>query len=203
MISNQVSDFIDDLDDRAGNNPRHIILLYEEPEFSQTIQYRFLKNGLHAGEHCVIASCDDTAFLKYVYANPGLDIERYRAKNQLRIHKLQCDSERNQAGYIPRLTELVVSKRQGQDNDLSDRTLISHSLTLDERNNMRPISDMESAFTSYFRDSINELALCCYQLDDFEHAFDSSWMSILLKNHQGVIYMPKAAMGVALNINSS
>jgi hypothetical protein len=37
----------------ALKNHKHIVLLYEDREMAKKIEYRFIKNGLGKGQHCI------------------------------------------------------------------------------------------------------------------------------------------------------
>jgi len=201
MISDQVSKFIESLNNNDSNSLRHVILFYEEPEFARDIQSRFLENGLTRDEQCVIASCYDVESLRKDFADFGIDIEEYRTKDLIRIHQLRCDARDIQREYFSDLAELLIPKIKRQGSHRSIRSMVSHGTILDEEKYIEPVSNMEMECMAYYNDSINEMRLCCYPIADIDAALDRPWMKTLLKSHQGVIYLPKLSNGVALNIS--
>jgi hypothetical protein len=198
MISDQVSKFLESLNNNDSNSLQHVILFYEEPEFARDIQSRFLEIGLARDEQCVIASCYDAESLRQVF---GINIEEYRAEDLLRVHQLRCDARGIQREYFSDLAELLIPKTKSQGSYRSVRSMVSHATILDEEKYIESVSNMEMECMSYYSDSTNEMRLCCYPIADIDATLDRPWMKTLLKSHQGVIYMPRLSNGVALNIS--
>ena len=43
---------------------KHILLLYNDPEYAKRIEFQFIGNGLAKGEHCVYATEEDPLLSK-------------------------------------------------------------------------------------------------------------------------------------------
>lgn len=209
MNSNQVLDFIDGLNS-SDNNIRHIILLHEEVESARPIQFKFLKNGLDNGQQCIFASCEAPDFLAQSFSHFGIDIKRYKERDLIRIHQLRWeeveDIERGDDDYLKTLMDLLGSQEEEKSRIINKqqpaaRITVSHSISLEKTNHIKSIFDFESACKSYYDHHSLGSKLCCYHVDDLNQVFERPWMGALLKNHQGVIYVPKFSNGVALNIS--
>jgi len=64
--------FLDSIDDY-----KHIVLFYEEPESGRMIQFRFIKNGLLKGQHCIYTIHEnmDIPLIENEMTNSGIDVE--------------------------------------------------------------------------------------------------------------------------------
>ena len=67
--------FIDSLSAR-----KHIVLFYEEVEEAQKIEFRFIKNGLSKGEHCVYAMDEEPKLVIDKMASYGIVVDDFKKK---------------------------------------------------------------------------------------------------------------------------
>lgn len=75
--------FIDSLSTR-----KHIILFYDEIEEAQKIEFRFIKNGLPRGEHCIYATDEDPKLVIDKMTNYGIAVDDFKKKNLLHVYRL-------------------------------------------------------------------------------------------------------------------
>ena len=59
---------------------KHIVLFYEQPESGRMIQFRFIRNGLLKGQHCIYTTHKDTeiSLVENEMTNSGIDVEGYK-----------------------------------------------------------------------------------------------------------------------------
>ncbi|MDQ6863138.1 MAG: MEDS domain-containing protein [Thermoproteota archaeon] len=87
--------FLDTMDDY-----KHIVLFYEEPESGSMIQFRFIKNGLLKGQHCIYNTHEeDISLIENEMTKSGIDVEGYTKKNLLHIRKIP-DPRNYQEGSV-------------------------------------------------------------------------------------------------------
>ena len=92
--------FVDTLGDHTCN--KHILLLYEDAEYGRKVQFRFIKNGLLKGEHCIFSTPEDNIeFIKNEMTDKyGIDVEYFtKKKNLLHIYKI-TNPMNNQEGEL-------------------------------------------------------------------------------------------------------
>src|SRR6185503_19018691 len=85
MAYNQLLDFLDNLDTSVH---RHVVMLYEEPEYAKLIQFRFLRDGLRRGECCIYAAKDedDIRITKSEMNQSGIDVDYNVSKALLQFY---------------------------------------------------------------------------------------------------------------------
>jgi hypothetical protein len=66
---------------------KHIVLFYEKPESGRAIQFRFIRNGLLKGQHCIYTSHKDMdiPLIENEMTNSGIDVEGYKKTKLLHI----------------------------------------------------------------------------------------------------------------------
>ena len=180
--------FIDSLDAR-----KHIALFYEESEYARLIEFRFIKNGLAKGEHCIYATEEDSGSIVLKMLSYGIPLEYFERK-QLRVYQMQhrCGSRDEimkgcKKDIMMMLTGLqtpfrIVSRIVP---DVSTLTGISVELELER--------DTHHCF-----DDLGGSIMCPYDLSKIETSRRKEWLAILRENHHEVIYAPKFGDGGVL-----
>src|SRR6185312_2706776 len=73
----------------ALEGKKHIILVYEDQIEGKLIQFKFLKNGLHAGESCFYMTHEDPHVIEKEMRESGvIDVSTYLKKDLLHIHQI-------------------------------------------------------------------------------------------------------------------
>src|SRR5712691_5884048 len=68
-------------------SPKHIVLFYEELEYGRRVIFRFIKNGLLKGEHCLYAVADNFDFIEQKMRDSGIETQ-FKKKNLLRLYSM-------------------------------------------------------------------------------------------------------------------
>ena len=101
--------FVDSLDSK-----RHLLLLYEDPEFARLIEFRFIRNGLKNGENCIYGSAEDSGSVIIKMLSFGIAL-KYLQSKQLQVLQInnrdgskeailkssRKDIERIMSGLVP------------------------------------------------------------------------------------------------------
>lgn len=64
---------------------KHILLLYNDPQYAKRIEFQFIRNGLAKGEHCIYATQEDPAFIKDKMEAHGINVKNFLKKRLLHI----------------------------------------------------------------------------------------------------------------------
>jgi hypothetical protein len=170
--------------DKLGTN-KHIVLYYENEEFSKKIQYRFIRNGLKKGDTCIYATHDgNTSLIENDMKNNGIEVEIYTKRGLLKIFK------------IPNLMEysedIVKSAQEVIDKVLSDlqtpfrlvMRIIDKVYTIEQ---IEANLTLEQEYHTEF-DKFNGLLLCPYDVSKNAINTSGKWVETILQNHHSTIF---------------
>ena len=196
MIDDEVYDYIDNVQPR-----KYTILFYEEPETARLIEYRFMKNGLNKGEHCIYMVQEtqnlNVDFIEQEMMRNGINVPLFKEKNLLHLY------------------EVVEAKP----NHLEDAITISQKVfdkLLDLKQPLRGVQppmireydadgmDTELQVENYLHgvlQGINCSWICHYYLEDIELHVGERWMNELLRHHHTAIYAPKLSNAIVINLS--
>jgi hypothetical protein len=190
-VSNQLVSFLNDSTSSGGKD--HLLLLHEEPEIGRLIEFHFLRIGLENGETSVYAMSDaeSTEAIEQEMADFGIDVDKYKRSNLLRIFPTQNPFE-HPDGLKVGIQMAIQKSLAGVPPPFrfTDR-LFSTPLNKLEPNLTRSILDVESSFHQALHGQhISAKYLCSYSVDNIQDllSYASGWTEALLKSHNGVIY---------------
>jgi len=209
----QVFDFLDGFE---GQLPRHILLLYEEPELARIVTLRFLKNGLKKGECCTYIfpeevgyeSCD-ASFLEQEMQDNGIDTSYYKQKGLLHFYS-RHDENIPDVDAFKQVLFNFQKKLLNQVGPENQRPVYMRGVGRAYRN-IQTKSGMiaELQIEKYFQNDASAVKLfgkgntwiCTYKVDNIQSALEKeAWVKELVQNHDSVIYLPRDANGLALNL---
>ena len=204
-------DFIDNLNPSVF---KHIVMLYEEPEYARLAQIRFMHNGLKNGELVVYTAQDDENinFTINDMRQTSMEVDRYLEEGRLQFHVQKRPA-------YDRKSFLRVGKDLRKAIESRFQNAKYHATALPDRirviGNMLPyvfaeaVVDQKTAtgqllveklFQSEFTDSFDGIVMCVYQINDIAQKIDEPWMNDLLTNHDAVLFLTKFSNGFALDI---
>lgn len=165
---------------------KHILLLYDEPEYARKIEFEFIRKGLDKGEHCVYATEEDPGMVILRMINHGMPVVDSIKKN-LHIHQTAdpfdddggptegCRNsfKRILADAKPpfRIVGRIVP-------DVSVVDGISLELELEQ--------DTHANF-----DKFDGSVMCVYNISEIEKSRRKEWLRALTESHHNLIYAIK------------
>lgn len=178
---------------------KHIVLLYEEAEYGRMIQFRFIKNGLLKGEHCILTTHEDNIeFIENEMADDNyIDVEYLKKKKLLHIYQITNPMD-NQEGELKGCKEIM-------NTILADSKppfrLVARAIpeVLTQEQILANIN-IEHTYHSNFHDFPGYL-MCPYPVDKIEPRLHGKWLVKILQNHHAAIFAPKIGEGIGFNIH--
>ena len=172
---------------------QHILLLYEDPAYARMIEFRFIKNGLVAGENCIYLTHEDSGSIVLQLLLYGIPM-KYFSSGKMRVIQMKETSGNSEqmldkckkdldlilGGLIPpfRIVGRIVTKIDTFDG-------ISVQL------------ELEKKFHKSFDDCRGSV-MCIYDLSKIEKTQRKKWMQILRETHHAVIHATKFGEGGVL-----
>ena len=183
--------FVDSLDSK-----RHLLLLYEDPEFARLIEFRFIRNGLKNGEKCIYGSAEDSGSVIIKMLSFGIAL-KYLQSKQLQVLQINnrdgskeailksCrkDIERIMSGLVPpyRIVSRIVPNVDTIEGICAELELERH---------------LQKTF-----DELGGSVLCPYDMSKIEKKHKDEWIRELRKNHHVEIYVSKSGQGRVFELN--
>lgn len=214
MTNNQLLDFLDNLDTSLY---RHIVMLYEEPEYARLVQRRFINNGLKNGECCVYASpdYDNLSLTKIDLAENGVDIDQYMKKGFLQLHMRSApvnDSESYKVARSAFQKEIENTFFSAPDHSTAMPPRIRGVGSIfpyifasaeNANSNASAVASqllVEKFFQSESAYSFSGVWMCAYQVNNISGSMGEEWMKQLLVSHDAVLFLTSLSNGIALDI---
>ena len=98
------------VDRMEGNN--HIVLLYDDQKYADTVIARYLANGLQKGESCIFFTSDDPSEIEARLYAQGIDVALYKQANSLRIYSIERSDE-NKRDVLSTLKAIRAQATEG------------------------------------------------------------------------------------------
>ena len=169
---------------------QHILLVYDDIEYAQMVEFRFLKNGLANRENGLYVTHEDSGSVVLKFLNYGIPIQ-YFNNGKLKVMQLHSvcgtaeqisdkskkDVEMILANLVPpyRITGRIVP-------DVSTLDGISVQLDLEDRTH------------SCFEDFGGSI-MCTYDISKIEKTKRKAWLEKLRQTHHVVIHTTKSGEG--------
>lgn len=169
---------------------RHILLLYEDPEYAKIVIFRFIKNGLANGEQCIYITDEDSGSIVIKMLTYGIS-----------LHHLQSNMVR----------VLQIGNRYGNRQEIissCEKDIVVATMNL--RKPFRVVSrivpnvntevgiSVEMEFEKHAHKEFNEFGgsiMCPYDISKIERSKKKQWLEELYENHHAVIYVPREGSG--------
>jgi hypothetical protein len=187
--------FLDSIDDF-----KHIVLFYEEPESGRMIQFRFIKNGLLKGQHCIYTTHEDMdiPLIKNEMTNSGIDVEAFEKMNLLAIRQIP-DPRKFREGSVFGYDSIVKAILADLKHPSSFRIVSRAIPEVKKEDQIADELDVERTYHSSFG-SFGGSLLCSYSVEAIEPRKRGKWIAELLQNHHTSIFIPKSGDGIAFNL---
>lgn len=184
--------FVDVLDEE-----KHILLLYEEPEYGNLVKFRFINNGLLRGEHGIILAHDENVkSIEDEMAYIGIDVHGFKLKNLLHIHKISNPAD--DPGGVLSGAKKIWSRITA---NLEPPFRVVGRM-LPEVNTVQQI-ETEMVLERYYHEEFSNFrcsAMCVYHVEEIEATRRGEWLSSLTQYHHATIFATKLGGGMAFDM---
>lgn len=186
--------FIDTID--QGSSNRHIVLLYEDPEYARMIEFQFVKNGLLKEEHCIITTFEDNIqVIKNEIEDSNIDVEVFKKKNLLHIYQIPCPMNHPE-GELKGMEDIRNRIFTGLKPPYR---IVSRAPEIKTKQQIE--SDIIIQRTVHFTyGNFSGSVICSYPVDKIEPKMHGKWLVDILQNHHAAIFAPKSGQGIAFNM---
>ena len=169
---------------------KHIALFYGDPEYARMIEFRFLKNGLIAGEQCIYATDNDTGTIILKMLRFGIPLE-YLQTRKLRVYQIHSATGNHE--------EMLFECKKQIESIFSElvKPFRVVARMIPDVSTLKGISvevELESAAHNIFED-LGGYIMCPYNLSKIEKSRSNEWIASLMKSHHTVIYAPRFGGG--------
>lgn len=179
------------LDRMEGNN--HVVLLYDDSKYADMVIARYLLNGLEKGESCIFFAPDEPEAVEKKLSALGIDVESYKKKNSLRIHRI----ERSDAGKLDTLATLRRIRDESTRGMKPPYRFVGKTITdTESKEGMRLGLTLEKSGHEHFAE-FDCSQLCYYDISGIEPSRRDEWITGLVRNHHHVIYASEPGKAVA------
>jgi hypothetical protein len=186
--------FIDTID--QGSSNRHIVLLYEDPEYARMIEFQFVKNGLLKEEHCIITTFEDNIqVIKNEIEDSNIDVEVFKKKNLLHIYQIPCPMNHPE-GELKGMEDIRNRIFTGLKPPYR---IVSRAPEIKTKQQIE--SDIIIQRTVHFTyGNFSGSVICSYPVDKIEPKMHGKWLVDILQNHHAAIFAPKLGEGIAFDM---
>ena len=182
MSEHETLSFVDNVE------KKHFVLLYEEPEFAKMIKFRFIKNGLEKGEHCIFLTRESKSDIESQMKNQGINVEKYKEKKLLQFF-YPSDPMNDHDGVLKGFEKIMSEMLAGSKSPY--RIVIGTAFCdIYEREGMLAELDIERHLQSTFNVFPGSV-LCSYSFDEIASSGYVKSISALLDCHHSLIFAPK------------
>lgn len=177
--------YVDSLEPR-----QHIALFYEEPEYARLIEFRFIKQGLEMGQHCVYATEEDSGSIILKMLNYGIPLKYFQTE-RLKVYQIHhsCGSRDEIMKKCKKDVDMILSKL------ITPFRVVSRIVQdVSTNDGMSVELELECSTHEKFENFGGSL-ICPYDISEMEISKRKQWMAELRANHHAVIYAPKFGEG--------
>ncbi|TLX94180.1 MAG: hypothetical protein E6K91_07200 [Thaumarchaeota archaeon] len=177
--------FVDSLDSK-----KHLLLLYEDPEFAKLIEFRFIKNGLKNDENCIYASSEDSGLIVIKMLSYGIPL-KYFQSNQLRVLQIK-----NREGSKEAILQSCRNDTKRIMSDLKPPYRIVTRIVpnVDTKEGICVELELERNLHKTFEEFGGSI-LCPYDISKIEETKREKWIEELRQNHHAEIRVSKSGQG--------
>ncbi len=184
--------FVDTLDEA-----KHLLLLYEEPEYGRLVEFRFINNGLLRGEHGIILTHnEDLESIERDMATIGIDVHGFKLKNLLHMYKISnpADDPDGALSGAKKIWSKISTNLE------SPFRVVGRFMP--EVNTVREIEN-EMVLERYWHEGFGTFRssfMCTYHVEEIEATRREEWLSSLLRYHHATIFATKLGGGMAFDM---
>ncbi len=171
-------------------NGQHIALFYDEPQYARFIEFRFIKNGLSAGQTCIYATQEDSGSIVLKMLSFGIPI-KYFEKGQLKVYQIHHVLG-NRDQMVKSCKEYIGNIMLGLSSPFRLVSRIMPDVSTEDGISVE--LELEHFVHENFEGFGGSL-ICPYEVTKIESSMRSKWLQNLRENHHTVIYAPKFGQG--------
>ena len=171
---------------------KHILLLYNDPDYAKRIEFQFIGNGLAKGEHCVYATEEDPAFIKTKMKEHGIEVRDFLGKGLLHIYQTSDPFGHPEGALAGTKSNLEMILKDSKPPYRMVTMLIPDTGTTEA---MDVHIKIEKEFHYNFA-NFNGSMMCPYDIKKLEQNKSHDWMRELLDSHHSAIYATSSEDGV-------
>lgn len=178
-------EYIDSIENRE-----HVALFYDDPEYARIIEFRFIKNGLSAGQNCIYATEEDSGSIVLKMLKFGIPI-KYFETGSLKVYQIhhalgtRDQLVKNCKDQIGTILSGIVSPF---------RIVLRIVPNVSTQDGISLELELERLVHKNFEDFGGSL-ICPYEISKIESSKRKEWLSDLRENHHAIIYAPQFGQG--------
>lgn len=179
----------------ALEGKKHIILIYEDQIEGKLIQFKFLKNGLYAGESCFYMTHEDPHVIEKEMRESGvIDVSTYLKKDLLHIHQVP-DISQDKDGMLDGCQKMLKDIQEYQ----APYRIVGRAISdVSTEMSMEVQYVLEKAFHSRF-EGLDGSVLCYYDWSQMG-GNRLRWIEKLSRTHHAIIFATGFKRGMAFNL---
>ena len=187
--------FIDSL---SRCNYKHIVLYYENYEYSKKIQFKFIKNGLLNIENCIYITQDDNiSSIENEMISHGIDVDTFYEKGFLHIYKMPnlLDYQKGVMKGFDEFMEKILSGLK------PPYRLVGRIIdVINTKEQIEANLEIEKNLHSKF-DQFNGIVLCTYDVRKIPTNTNAKWLEDILNSHHSAIFVTETPeQGIAFDM---
>jgi len=179
--------YVDSLSDK-----KHLVLLYDDEEYAQRIEFEFLKKGLMTGDSCIYATEMDPGLVILKMINSGIPVRHFLKKN-LQVYQIPrlIDETEIMIKYARKLFKKILESA-------SPPYRIVARIVADIGTPEGILAEMklEREFHSNFS-TFDGYIVCPYDISKLRVHRENKWIQYLFETHHATIYALKSNQGGA------
>jgi len=176
---------------------KHILLLYNDPEYAKRIEFQFIGNGLAKGEHCVYATEEDPALIKKKMKEHGIKVKNFLDRKLLHICQTSDPFGHPEGALAGTKSNLEMILKDSKPPYRMVAMLIPDTGTTEA---MDVHIKIEKEFHNNFA-SFNGSVMYPYDINKLEQNKSHDWIRELLQSHHSAIYAQSFEEGGVLNLS--
>ena len=179
---------------------KHFVLLHDEPEFAKMIEFRFIKNGLEKGEHCIFSTRENKSDIESQMKNQGINVEKYKEKKLLQFF-YPSDPMNDDDGVLKGFEK--ISSEMLRSSKPPFRIVIGTAFCdTYNREGMLAELEIERHLHSTFEGFLGSV-LCSYSFGEIASSGYTKSISKLLDSHHSLIFAPKNNNTITFDISKT
>ena len=180
--------FLDSLDTQ-----KHVILAYDDQDFGNMIQFRFINNGLVKGENCIYLTHGDPKIIRDEMEESGINVKGFVRKNLLHIMKISSP-ERHPGGILAGYENIVKQATSNKKPPYRMVGKIIPDTRIEEAMSVQ-ITIERMAHTNF--EKFNATVLCTYDFNEIPVNDYKLWLNRLFSYHHAAIVSTHSGMSMA------
>ena len=179
--------YLDSLSDK-----KHLVLLYDDEEYAQRIEFEFLKKGLMIGDSCIYATEMDPGLVILKMINSGIPVRQFLKKN-LQVYQIPrlTDETEIMIKYARKLFKKILESASPP-----YRIVARIVADISTPEGILAEMNLEREFHSNFS-TFDGHVVCPYDISKLRAHRENKWIRYLFETHHATLYALKSNQGGA------